>query len=197
MRTLQRQPIDTLFPRVRTRVLSLLLLNPEARWHVRDIVRRSGSAVGSVHRELKGLTSAGIIDRVGEGARPYYQVNTSCPFLAELSGLMRKTGGLADVVKRALGPLSAAIDAAFIYGSQAGGTATERSDVDLLVVGDVDEMLLHRAVSKAEAELARPVNYMLLSRKEFARRRREKAGFLARVLAGDKMMLFGDPDALR
>jgi predicted nucleotidyltransferase len=197
MRTSRTQPIDWLFPRVRQRVLSLLLLHPDERWHLRDIVRRTGSAVGAVHRELAGLTESGIIARVRDGNRTYYQASASCPFFAELSGLMRKTWGMADVLRRALAHLSGSVDCAFIYGSQANGTATARSDVDLLVVGDVDEMALHRAVSKAEEALARSVNYTLLSRKEFARRRREKAGFLARVLAGDKIPVLGEMDGLR
>jgi predicted nucleotidyltransferase len=147
-----------------------------------------------VHRELKALAEAGIIIAVQDGNRTYYRANESCPFFPELSGLMRKTGGLADALRRALAPVSKNVVFAFIYGSQAAGTATARSDVDLLVVGDVDDIMLHRAVSKAEDALGRTVNYTLLSRREFNRRRREKGGFLARVLASERIALIGEMD---
>jgi predicted nucleotidyltransferase len=146
---------------------------------------------------LKRLAEAGIIVGVRDGNRAYYQANKSCPFFAELSGLLRKTAGLADMLRRALAPLSDDIAFAFVYGGQAAGEATAGSDVDVLVVGNVNEIALHRAVSKAEVELARTVNYTLLSRKEFDRRRREKGGFLARVLAGDRIVLLGERDGLR
>ena len=196
MRTATKHPIDWLFPRARTRVLSVLLLSPAGRWYLRDIVRRTGCAVGTVHRELKGLTEAEIILRTRDGNRTYYQANRACPFFAELSGLMRKTGGLVDVLRGALAGLEGAIAWAFVYGSQASGKATARSDVDLLVVGDVDEMRLHRALSKAEEQLGREVNYTLVSRAELRRRRGEKAGFLSRVLAGSKLAILGDADAI-
>jgi hypothetical protein len=153
--------------------------------------------LAAVHRELKGLAGAGIIVAVQEGSRTHYQANLSCPFFPELSGLMRKTGGLAAAFRRALAPRSKENALAFIYGSQATGTATARSGVDLLMVGDVDDMLVQRAVSKAEDDLGRAVNYTLLSRREFGRRRGQKGGFLARVLAGDKIGLFGEMDGPR
>jgi len=147
-----------------------------------------------MRRELAGLTDVGIVLQIKDGNRTYYQANRGCPLFRELSGLMRKTAGLGDVLREALAPLKARITFAFIYGSQASGEATAASDVDLLVVGDVDEMALHGAISNAEQELARPVNYTLLSRKEFAKRRKEKGGFLARALKGKKISLLGDAD---
>jgi predicted nucleotidyltransferase len=81
-----------------------------------------------------------------------------------------------------------------VYGSHAAGTATVASDVDLLVVGNLDEMALHKAIGRAEARLHRTVNYTLLTRREFARRRRERGGFIARILAGPTIPLLGSRD---
>ena len=188
--------IDWLLPPVRTKVLALLTTHPRGRWHLRDIARQTGFALGTVRRELTGLAEVGIVTRIRDGNRTYYQVNAACPILPELTGLMRKTAGLADVLRDALAPLAGAIDAAFIYGSLADGTAGARSDVDLLVVGDVDHRLLHEAASRAEERLARPLNYTIFSKQEFLKRRKEKGGFLTRVLAGPRIFVVGDADAL-
>jgi predicted nucleotidyltransferase len=196
MRTTRKQPIDWLLPLARKRLLARLLLSPEKRWYLREIAREAGLSVGTVRRELAGLASAQIVRKAPDGNRTYYQANAACPLLADLTGLLRKTAGLADVVRSALAPLAGDIDGAFIYGSEASGEATASSDVDLLVVGEVDEVALHRAVNKAEKDLGRAVNYTLLGRREFARRRKDKTGFVARVLAGDKIVLAGDADEL-
>ena len=153
MRTKKKQAVDWLFPQVRKRVLSLLLMGPDERWHLREIARRTRCAPGTVRRELEGLAAAGIARRVKDGNRTYYQADPACGLLEELTGLIRKTAGLADVVRSALGALGGKIELAFIYGSQARGDPTSGSDVGLLVVGDVDELELHRAVAKAETEL--------------------------------------------
>ena len=51
-----------------------------------------------------------------------------------------------------------------------------------------------RPSPQAEAQLARTVNYTLLTPREFARRRRERGGFVARILAGPLIPLLGSPD---
>jgi len=117
-----------------------------------------------------------------------------CYVFAELRSLILKTVGLADILRKALVPLRQDIQAAFVYGSQAAGTATGGSDVDLLVIGDLDEMALHRAIGKAEQQLSRTVNYTLMNRREFTRRQRERGGFLSRVLTGPKIPLLGNAD---
>jgi predicted nucleotidyltransferase len=101
---------------------------------------------------------------------------------------------LADVLRTALLPFQTDITLAAVYGSQAAGTATSGSDVDLLVVSTVEVLALHKAVAEAETHLARTVNYTLLTPREFTRRRRERGGFVARILAGPLIPFLGSPD---
>ncbi len=192
MRTKKKQAVEWLFPEVRRRVLSLLLMSPDERWYLRDIARRTRCALGTVRRELEGLADAGIAQRAKDGNRVYYQANPASPLLPELTGLIRKTTGLGDVIRLVLEELAGKIELAFIYGSQASGEATAASDVDMLIVGEVDELILHRTIAKAEKEIARSVNYTLLSPQEFAKRRKEKGGFLGRVLTAQKIPIVGD-----
>lgn len=185
---------SALFGKARQAVLALLYSRPDESFYLRQVARATGAGQGSVQRELRRLVDAGIIVRSGRGRQVYYQANRHCPIFAELQGLMMKTAGMADVLRSALSPISGKLDVAFVYGSHASGKATGSSDVDLLVVGDVDEMALHKAVGRAEGQLGRSVNYTLLSRHEFARRRKAKGGFLARVLGGRKVPILGSPD---
>jgi predicted nucleotidyltransferase len=108
---------------------------------------------------------------------------------------MLKTAGLADELRGALAPLRAGIARALVYGSQAAGSGTAQSDVDLLVVGELDELSLHRAIRGAEERLSRTVNYTLLSPAELRRRQRQGGGFIARVLQGPVIEILGKADA--
>jgi predicted nucleotidyltransferase len=177
-------------------VLARFFTRPDERYFVRQLSALLGTDVANLSRELSRLESIGILVSKTEGRQKYYQANPDCPIRDELRGIAAKTVGLADVLRDALAPLGPQISTAFIYGSQASGKATAKSDVDLHVVGDVDEMRLHEAVGRAEAELGRAVNYRLMSEREYRSRRRKKDGFLARVLAGPKIMLIGDADGL-
>lgn len=106
MRTPRGQVQDWLFPRVRRAVLTLLMVDSDKRWHLREVVRRADCAIGTVRRELKGLVACGVVIESRDGNRTYYQANPQCPVFAELSSLIRKTSGLADVLRAALAKLS-------------------------------------------------------------------------------------------
>jgi len=105
------------------------------------------------------------VTREARGREIHYRANRACPIFAELQGLVLKTVGLADVLRGPLMPLHDGISLAVVYGSHAAGTAISASNVDLVVVGDLDEMALHKAIGQAEARLHRTVNYILLSRR--------------------------------
>ena len=51
-------------------------------------------------------------------------------------GLVRKTVGLAGPLQEALAPLGERIQAAFVYGSVAGGKDRAEGDIDLMVIAE-------------------------------------------------------------
>jgi len=177
--------------RLRAKLLGWLFSHPDERYFVRQLTALLGEDSTNVSRELARLEKMGIMVSTLEGRQKYYQANRQCAVFPELRGLAIKTAGVADVLRNALAPMSDHISLAFVYGSMATGAATSASDVDLLVVGDLDETVLHTALMQAEQQLGRAVNYTLLDRAEFQRRRQEEKGFLARVLAGPRIVITG------
>ena len=177
-------------------MLGWLFTHPDERYFVRQLTTLVGEDSTNVSRELARLEKAGILVSTTEGKQKYYQANQQSPLFNELHGLIVKTTGVVDVLRSALSPLAEQIASAFVYGSMANGDVTAASDIDLLVVGNIDEMALHKAISQAENKLARPVNYRLMSQREFDERRSQKEGFLARVLSGQKIMILGSIDGI-
>lgn len=182
--------------RLRAKVIGWLFSHPDERYFVRQLTGLLGEDSTNISRELARLEKMGILVSTLEGRQKYYQANRQSAIYSELCGLAIKTAGVADVLRKAVAPMSNQVSLAFVYGSMAKGTATSVSDVDLLVVGDLDETALHVALMQAQEQLRRSVNYTLLSQSEFLRRRREKKGFLARVLAGPKIAIVGSTDEI-
>jgi predicted nucleotidyltransferase len=182
--------------KLRSKVLGWLFTHPDERYFVRQLTKLIKEDSTNVSRELSRLEQAGILVSTTEGKQKYYQANRQSPLFSELYGLIVKTAGLADVLREALAPLAEQIAFAFVYGSMASGEVNSASDIDLLVIGDIDEMALHRAVSQAENKLARSVNYRLMSQLELRKRRGEKGGFLDRILSGPKLMILGSIDEI-
>lgn len=176
----------------RSRVLSALYLHPDKSLHVRELARMTGVSAGSLHRELRGLHELGLLLRNEIGRQVYYQANVGSPVFAELAGLLRKTVGVADVLRDALAPLGDSVNLAFVYGSVASGTESPRSDVDVMVLGSAGFADVALALRGAQGVLGREVNPTPMSVEEFARKLKEGQGFASNVAASPKIWLKGD-----
>lgn len=186
-----------LFSPVQQRVLGLLFGQPDRRFQSAEVIRLAGSGTGATHRVLTRLTAAGLVDVTRTGNQKHYQANRSSPVFAELRGLVVKTVGLLEPLRRALAPRAAEIRAAFVYGSVAKGTDTSSSDVDLLVVSEsLGYQELFEALQAVEEELARPVNPNVLSLEEWRAQKATAASFMARVNDQPRLFVIGSEDDL-
>jgi len=187
---------ETLFGSTRRRILALLYSNADQSFHLRRVVRETSLSPGSVHRELRQLVEVGIVARTQQGRQVYFRADPACPVFSELRGLIVKTAGVADVLGRALAPLSDRIRAAFIYGSFAAGSERSRSDVDLMVVGEATFAEVSDALGPPERALGREVNPVVYPESEFRAKAGQSRQFMRTVLRGPKVFLLGDEHEL-
>jgi predicted nucleotidyltransferase len=181
-----------LFGRTRSDVLSALLIQPQRPLHVRELARLTGTSAGSLHRELRSLADMGLLLREEVGRQVYYRANPDHPVHAELAQILRKTAGMADVVREALQPLADKVELAFVYGSMAAGTDRSSSDVDLMILGTASFADLARALATAQNSLRREVNPTVMTRDEFAAKLAAADGFVRSVMQGDKLWVMGE-----
>ena len=177
----------------RSAVLSTLFLRPEAALHVRELARLTGVSPGSLHRDLRNLAEMGLLLRQETGRQVYYRANPQCPIYEELTGLLRKTAGLVDVIREALLPLADKVEMAFVYGSMARGEEHAHSDVDVMLVGDLEFSEVVLALSDTQTTLRREVNPTVLSRAEFEDKLLQSDSFVAQVWRGSKLWVMGEP----
>jgi len=191
------QLVDVLFGAYRRQILALLLLRPDESFYVREIGRLTGVPAGSLHRELKLLCEAGLLQRSVAGNQVRYQVDRDCPIQEELAGIFRKTVGLADILREALAPLAGKIRLALVFGSVAQGKERATSDVDVLVVGSASFSAVVAALSKAGERLRRDVNPVVMTKAAFATKASEGDRFVARVVREPKIFLLGNTSEFR
>lgn len=187
---------DLLFPnQYRRKVLALLLMQPEQKMHLRELARQTQAAPGTLKKELDALCGVGLLTSERVGNQVQFQANTAHPVFAELQALVRKTTGLADVLRQALEPLGDAVELAFVFGSMASGRAHAGSDVDLLVVGSASFAQVVEATHAAQAQLGRDINPKVMSAAEWAAQQAAGHPFVQELLAQPKIWLIGSLDA--
>lgn len=185
------QLVEVLFGAYRRQILGLLLLRPDETFHVREIARLTGVPAGSLHRELKLLTGAGLLFRTTVGNQVRYQVDPGCPILDELAGIFRKTSGLADVLRDLLEPLQAKIALALVFGSVAAGKAQPGSDIDLLVIGSAPLAATVEACHAGSVRLGREVNPVVMTEQAFRSKMRAEDRFVLRIAREPKLFVLG------
>lgn len=186
---------NVLFTKTQQKVLGLLYGQPYKSFYLNEIVRLSDIGRGTIKRELERMTASGIIIQRRIGNQNHYQANESCPVYQELLGIVRKTFGIADVIKTALTPVFDRIIFAFIYGSIAKAEDSSKSDIDLLVISDklTYSEVMERLI-EVESSLGRAVNPTIYDLIQIKQRLEQDNAFVARIIEQPKIWIKEDQD---
>jgi predicted nucleotidyltransferase len=188
--------LDALLPKTRQGILAAVLVQPEKAWYASELARRMRVPSSSLQRELRHLTTAGILKSSRQGHMAYYQANQDLPVFSDLRGLLLKTAGLVDVLAEVLKPFAARIRMVFVYGSIASGQERGDSDIDLMVIGRASAAELALPLRRASELLGREINPSVYTPVELDRKRAAKDHFLTSVLAKPRLYVIGGKDEL-
>lgn len=181
--------------KTRTKILRHFFANPDKKYYLRELERILGVSVGNIRRELLALKKAGLFDAKQEGKQLYYFLDKKSPIFKEFKKIAAKTIGAEAVLKEKLLRVKG-IELAFIYGSAAREKEDEFSDMDIFIVGSINEDKLLKFIREAEKELSQEINYVIFAAKDIEENIRKKDVFLADVIKGKKIFLIGDKNDL-
>ena len=188
--------IEQLFgSKTRVKLLQLFYSNPNRSFYVREITRKIDEQINSVRRELSNLLSIGIITSETTNNRLYYEVNQKYELYTPLAQIF---GGVAvssattvpteeksDQIPADLKPLGH-VELALLTGQF---TRDERSGVDFVVVGDINQTQIAKYVSDLEAKEGKEVRHAFMTKKEYLYRQQINDRFLSRVIESKKQIL--------
>ncbi|MGH7719427.1 MAG: nucleotidyltransferase domain-containing protein [Gemmatimonadaceae bacterium] len=178
-------------------MLGLLFGQPERRFQSAEVIRLAKSGTGAVHRQLTRLESVGLITVTRIGNQKHYQARRDSPVFPDLHGLIIKTVGMAEPLRRALAPQASHIRAAFVYGSAAKGTDSGSSDIDVMLISEsLHYPEVYEALQSVEAVLGRAVNPTLLTPAEWRKARGRIGSFVSRIAPQPRLFILGSADDL-
>jgi len=176
--------------KTRVSLLTLFLMNPGRQYYVREISRLIDVDVAPLRKELANLENIGLLKSERVGNQKHYRVNETHYLYQDLQTLILKTEGIAQVLVERFSN-SKAIEILFIYGSFAAGKAHERSDIDLFVVGEIENDELIASITDTERQLGREINYTLLRKDELMERIHKRDPFIMNVFREPKIVITG------
>jgi predicted nucleotidyltransferase len=190
--------LDSLYiskSKIRRDLLTLFFTNPNQKYYLRELQRTLGYSAGSIRRELIKFQTDNLFNTQKVGNLLYYSLNTKHPLFKELKAIVSKTVGVEARLKKVVSSIKD-IKVVFIYGSFAKNTGSTASDIDLFIIGNVEENTLVSELRKLEKGLKREINYSLYSKQDFVKQKRKRNSFIRDLLGNPKIFLIGDNNDL-
>lgn len=183
---------DFLFTPSVQRVLAATLPHPERAYTLQELLSLAASGRGNTQLQIERLLHAGVLkEEPRRGRHRSIKANTEYFLYQELSSILRKTFGVAEPLKDALHPFAHRIEEAFVFGSVAKGTDTQRSDIDLAVVGTVTLLELSEVVHNVEQDIGRAIHLSLYEPQEW-RELVARDPVVSQIAQGPKLQLLPD-----
>jgi len=174
---------------IRKKIILLLVYNSHKSYYLREMARLIGASAGNVQQELKKLKDDGFLIKEKKGNLAYFKINTKNPLFNDFKNIVDKTIGLKNILEKILNKAKG-IDFAFLFGSYVKGDFGPDSDIDLYVIGDINEKELHRLIKKTEEKIYREISYHLTTRKEF--QEKVKDSFFHKEILKNFILIIGN-----
>jgi predicted nucleotidyltransferase len=187
--------VDILFKsKIRQKILSRFFADESRRFYINEMARLVNTTQGTCRRELNKLVDTGVLTTTKEGNLLYYQVNKQTPLYREFSAIIQKTIGIEAKLKSLLQGFKG-ISYAFIFGSYAKREFKAESDIDVVIIGIVEEDSLIKVFKDVERAVGREINYHIYTEKEFRNKLRTDS-FVKNIIK-NHIMIKGDEIVFR
>lgn len=171
-------------------ILKIFFNDPEKEYYLREIARILKKEPGHYQRYFKEFVASGILQDERRGNMRFFKLNKNHPLYQELKSMVSKTVGLEYKLKDLI--ISLNVSRACIFGSTASGRENSASDVDLLIIGDVDQDALISKISALEKEVGREINYHIYTESELIKKIKSGDSFFINIFTSPLLALKGN-----
>lgn len=169
------------------KILQYFFMNKNAYPHVRDLGRILGEDASNISKKLRELEKEKILISKENGTKKY-SLNKDYALLPEIKKLFFGSYGLPMVLSEVLQKIPGLLQA-FIFGSYAKGGFSEKSDIDILLIGSHSSLAAKRTIVPFQKTLGREFNVIDMTKGEFDGKMKKKDPFLTSVMKGKLIRL--------
>ena len=176
-----------IFNTVSMKIIKYFFDNPYEQIHLRELSRKAKISIYSTKKIADNLVNQKILIEKKQGNQRVLQANTENQFFKQLKiAFSIKKIQDSNIIKY-LEEKIPAISSITLYGSTAQGKDDEKSDIDLLIIGQKTKI----DISKYEKKLNREVNLLMMKWSEWRTHAKQDKPFY-REIVKDGIALLGD-----
>ncbi|MHB8601896.1 MAG: nucleotidyltransferase domain-containing protein [Nitrosotalea sp.] len=182
--------------KTRIKLLEEFLFQSDTEYHIRELARLVHDIPINVQKELKNLQSVGLLTHRKQGNMVLYKLNKDSPIVEDLKRIFLKTESIGKEILSLLYDKEK-IRYALIYGSFAKGTELKSSDIDMLIIGSVNEDSILKSTQKIEKQIGRTINFILWTENEFLLKTHDNIPLIREILKTPVIMIVGDENEFK
>ena len=150
--------IETLISsKTRIKLLLKFFLNSNTTAYLRGLEEEFGESTNSIRLELNRFEKAGFLESRSQSNKKIFQVNAKHPLFKDINSIVLKLVGLdhvMDYVLKHMGDLKVV----YLVGNLSKGRDAE--NIELVLVGDINEAFLKELIDKAEKKIHKTISYI-------------------------------------
>ncbi len=154
--------IETLITsKTRVKLLLKFFLNSETKSYLRNLETEFGESTNAIRLELNKFEKAGMLQSEFEGNKKLFKANTSHPLFKDINNIIFKYVGLDWIVDYIVSKLGY-LEKVYLTGSFAKGI--DGKEIDLIFIGEVDEIYLKDLCDKVGKKIGRRIKYTIVEK---------------------------------
>lgn len=138
--------------------------NPEGSAYLRELAGEFNASPSHVKEELDQLKEADLLTSKKNGRQILFAANKQHPIFNELNSMVKKALGMDQIIESMLTRLGN-LNLALLVDDYAEGKDT--GIIDLILVGDIDQVNLHDLTGKTEKYIGRKIRSLVLTEQEY------------------------------
>lgn len=157
--------IETLISsKTRIKLLLKFFLNSSTTAYLRGLEEEFGESTNSIRLELNRFEKAGFLESHSQANKKVFQVNVKHPLFKDINSIVLKLVGLDHVIDYVLKHMGD-LKEVYLVGRLSKGMDAET--VELVLVGDINEVFLKELIAKAEKKINKTIHYLHYKEEDF------------------------------
>lgn len=147
--------------KTRVKLLLKFFLNSDTKSYLRNLESEFGESTNAIRLELNKFEEAGMLQSEFEGNKKLYKANTSHPLFKDINNIIFKYVGLDWIVDHIVSKLGN-LEQVYLSGTFAQGI--DSNQIDLVILGKVDEQYLKELCEKVGKKIHRKIQYTIVEK---------------------------------
>ena len=176
-------------------ILNLMFSNPDKRYYLAEVAKILGKESANYQRYIEKMISDGILCEERIGNMRFFWLNKDYQLYNEIKAMISKTIGIEAQLREIIEKIDT-IETAFIFGSFATDKFNSGSDIDLFIIGEVNEDNFIEEITKLETKISRDINYHIYKKQELVEKFANNS-FINNIFSNKMILLKGNLDEFR